>query len=210
MKKIKSEKIKKISTVDVAERAGVSIGTISRVLTGKPDVDPEFRKRVFFACRELNFNPRMSQKCFALVAGNSSDGALSPFTQSFTVNILREFAKLDCSVELCYCNQIESAYHPRFKGAVGIIFSERLLELRNAINLPIVSINQPEVKEGIHSVRSDHYQQGVLAAERFIRDGHKKIGFIENNSHGWGSVQRLSGLRETLLKSEIEFDDIKS
>lgn len=49
---------------DVARRAGVSIGTVSRVLNEFPDVDPELRERVEAAIRELSYRPNARARVF--------------------------------------------------------------------------------------------------------------------------------------------------
>ncbi|MCW5980419.1 MAG: LacI family DNA-binding transcriptional regulator [Bryobacteraceae bacterium] len=49
---------------DVARRAGVSIGTVSRVINRRPDVDPDLRKRVEEAIGELNYRPNARARVF--------------------------------------------------------------------------------------------------------------------------------------------------
>ena len=41
----------------VAERAGVAMSTVSRVVSGHPDVSPGMRKRVLLAVEELGYQP---------------------------------------------------------------------------------------------------------------------------------------------------------
>lgn len=48
--------------LDISLRAGVSIGTVSRVLNGKADVDPFLAERVNLAARELRYALRPSQR----------------------------------------------------------------------------------------------------------------------------------------------------
>ena len=50
---------------DVAERARVSVGTVSRVLNGRPDVKAELRTRVDRAMRELGYRPNARAQSFA-------------------------------------------------------------------------------------------------------------------------------------------------
>lgn len=49
---------------DVAKRANVSIGTVSRVINERPDVDPGLRKRVEVAIRELSYRPNARARSF--------------------------------------------------------------------------------------------------------------------------------------------------
>lgn len=49
---------------DVARRASVSIGTVSRVINARPDVDPELRRRVESAIRDLGYRPNARARVF--------------------------------------------------------------------------------------------------------------------------------------------------
>ena len=50
---------------EVAKRAGVAVGTVSRVLNKQPDVNPKLRKQVLRALRELNYRPNARAQNFA-------------------------------------------------------------------------------------------------------------------------------------------------
>ena len=50
--------------VDVAKRAGVSVGTVSRVINGVPEVTPELRTRVEAAIDELGYRPNSLARSF--------------------------------------------------------------------------------------------------------------------------------------------------
>ena len=55
----------KIRIKDIAERAGVSAGTVDRVLHGRPNVSPEARKKVEQALREMDYHPNMYASALA-------------------------------------------------------------------------------------------------------------------------------------------------
>src|SRR5215471_21592890 len=50
---------------DVANRAGVAVGTVSRVLNNRPDVNPKLRERVQRALKELDYRPNARAQSFA-------------------------------------------------------------------------------------------------------------------------------------------------
>ncbi|MBK7106498.1 MAG: LacI family DNA-binding transcriptional regulator [Ignavibacteriae bacterium] len=50
--------MKKITIVDVAQRAGVSKGTVSAVINGKNSVKPSTRDEILAVMKELNFRPK--------------------------------------------------------------------------------------------------------------------------------------------------------
>ncbi|MBI5961538.1 MAG: LacI family DNA-binding transcriptional regulator, partial [Chloroflexi bacterium] len=63
---------------DVAERAGVGIGTVSRVLNGSPSVSEETREKVLEVIRELGFRPNSAAR--QLSGGKTfTIGVVSPF-----------------------------------------------------------------------------------------------------------------------------------
>lgn len=53
--------MKKVTIAMVAEKAGVSRGTVDRVLNNRPHVSPDQRERVMEAIRELNYIPKKDQ-----------------------------------------------------------------------------------------------------------------------------------------------------
>src|ERR1700739_4759437 len=50
---------------DVARRAGVAVGTVSRVVNNQPDVNLELRERVHCALKELDYRPNARAQVFA-------------------------------------------------------------------------------------------------------------------------------------------------
>ena len=65
-----SEKRRPAVMADVAQRAGVSYQTVSRVLNESPNVRGDTRKRVLAAIRELDYRPNSVAR--ALVTGRSN------------------------------------------------------------------------------------------------------------------------------------------
>ncbi len=55
----------KIRIKDIAERAGVSVGTVDRVLHDRPNVSPPAREKVEKALKEMNYQPNMYASALA-------------------------------------------------------------------------------------------------------------------------------------------------
>src|SRR5256885_1730175 len=72
--------------------------------------------------------------------------------------------------------------------------------------LPLVTINSPLTQHGIHSVRADHYQQGLLATEHYIQRGHRAIGFLCVTAEEWGARERLRGYKDAMAAAGLEID----
>ena len=54
-----------VTIKDVATRAGVAVGTVSRVVNNQPDVNPKLRERVQRALKELDYRPNARAQSFA-------------------------------------------------------------------------------------------------------------------------------------------------
>ena len=80
----------RITIKDVARRAKVAIGTVSRVINQQPGVDPQLRQRVEQAIKQLNYRPNARARSFA----QSSTSVISfiqsnrPLVHPFHVGVL--------------------------------------------------------------------------------------------------------------------------
>jgi len=54
--------MKRITMKDIAEYAGVSVMTVSRVVNNKPNVDPKTRKRILMIIEELGYHPNLDAR----------------------------------------------------------------------------------------------------------------------------------------------------
>ena len=63
---------KRITINTIAERAGVSRGTVDRVLNGRPHVKPEIAERVLRTMRELGYAPPRAEQADALGLSRSA------------------------------------------------------------------------------------------------------------------------------------------
>lgn len=195
-----------ISITDVAREADVSIGTVSRVLNHHPTVTVELRRRVFAASRALHFVPKVPHRCIGVVTGRHSPALPVGYVSVMTSLISRNLAARRYAIELIDVENIELAYEAHVEGVIGVIFDDRLLDLRGIPNLPLVTINHPMVEQGIHSIRADHYQQAVLATEHLIARGHRRIGLLQIQEDEWGSMERRRAYLDTLRAAGIEED----
>lgn len=110
-------------------------------------------------------------------------------------------------VELLDIEQLDEIGSCHIDGAIGVVFDDRVVELSRYPNLPLVTINHPMVEHGIHSVYTDHYEQGALATRHLIENGHKRIGFLAIQPDEWGSAQRQQGYRSMLQQAGLPFDE---
>ena len=83
-----------ISIREVAQLAGVSASTVSRVMNGTAKVDPEKRERVLRVIEETGFVPNVVFPCSFEASSNALSNFASEKFTSFNVNGLFKYAKL--------------------------------------------------------------------------------------------------------------------
>jgi LacI family transcriptional regulator len=204
---------------DVAARAGVGAGTVSRVLNDRPKVSADARARVLAAIAELDYRP--SAMARGLVLGRSQTiGVVVPFfTHASAVERLRGIsaALRDCRYDLVLFN-IESPEHrdEHFASLTGRDRADGLLvmsipppraeldRLRDA-GVPIVLVDA--VGAGVSCVLTDDVEGGRIATRHLLDLGHRDIAFMgdqPDNSFGFtSSTQRQAGYEETLRGAGI-------
>lgn len=175
---------------DVARRAGVGLGTVSRVLNNSPLVSPVTRKRVLDAIAELRYSPSQIARSFAS-GKNYTASAIAPFfTRPSVIERLRGvesalhangYSLVVFNVETAARRDTclhDLARHDRSDGVLIISLTPRedeVVALRES-GLPVALIDTKV--EGMSGVRIDDVAGGQLATRHLIDLGHRRIGFI--------------------------------
>jgi LacI family xylobiose transport system transcriptional regulator len=190
----------------VAKAAGVSLGTVSRVMNGAESVNPELRMRVLRAAREIGFVPRTPTRRLGVVVGRRNPLLPVGYTHIMTA-LIDEFAYArGMAVEQFDVSNLERAWDCGVAAVIGVVFNDAMLELRGLPNLPVLSINHPMAEKGIHSIYTDHHEQGMLATQHLFDRGHSKIAFLGGLRGEWGVEQRLAGYRAAMAAYGVPCD----
>ncbi len=195
---------------DVAEFAGVGIGTVSRVINEEKSVKPATRERVKNAMSVLQFSPnKMASK---LRKNETRNIALlvpvinHPFFAKLAYYVEDEADKYGYSVILVSSQQrvqketdiIDRIHRREVDGAVFVThFAHSAEELKDC---PIVSIDR-FFGEGIPYVTSDNYNATCTAIEFLMQKGCKSIGYIGSKPLVSSEVmERERAYKDTMAK----------
>jgi LacI family transcriptional regulator len=206
---------------DVADLAGVSIATVSRVLNGHPDVSAGTREIVLRVVREHGFSK--NRAAGALSGGRTSlIGVAVPEVEStYFAGILSGAAEAlyerDMRVVLCPTHHeherevvlLDRLMHGTTDGALLVLPYEEEDELQTLLNhgYPFVVVEPRTVLgEGIPCVTATHYAGAVLATRHLLELGHRRIGAILGPDDRLASQERLNGFRGTLATAGISPD----
>jgi DNA-binding LacI/PurR family transcriptional regulator len=199
---------------DVAQRAGVSIATVSRAVNGISTVAPELAERVWSAIREVGYVPNTQAR--ALVSGRSRLLGLivSEITNPFFPELVQEFENL--AVEQGYEVFIGSTnYDPvrteslvrrmlqRSVDGVAIMtfgIEQELIQKLVDRAFPMVFVDSGPDLPNIRVLKVD-YGEGIREAVQHLAAlGHRDIAFISGPLHMRSAVAR----RDAFLKSMSE------
>jgi DNA-binding LacI/PurR family transcriptional regulator len=205
---------------DVAERAGVAVSTVSRVLNDAPGVAAPTRERVRAAMTELRYSPSATARNLSL-GRTQTLAVIAPFfTQPSVVERLRGVDEVvgATAYDLTIFNietpeqrheaMLRVARRDHVDGVLVISLPLTDAEVRGlrGQELPAVLIDAEH--EALPHVVVDDEAGGVLAAEHLLEAGHRRIAFVGDhaeNPFGFvSSERRLRGLRAALGRADVE------
>lgn len=197
----------------VAERAGVSPSTVSRILNGTAQVSAEKRTQVEEVIRELGFRPDPVAR--SLAGGRTmSIGVLTQFIDSpFYGEALRgievelhraHYAPLFVSG---HWNDAEEAsriallQERKVDGLIvltGRLSDEMLVDV--ATTLPVVVTGRRLSAPNLFSIDFDNDEGAKLAVQHLQAKGHRQIAFISGPLDHPDAVQRLNGFTQEMQR----------
>ncbi|MEY9775243.1 MULTISPECIES: LacI family DNA-binding transcriptional regulator [unclassified Arthrobacter] len=200
---------------DVAERAGLSIATVSRALSGKGNVSPRSRERARAAAAELGFV--LSYHASSLASGrNHNVGVVVPSVHRWFFSSVVEGVSatlLDAGYDLTLYNVSEGQerrhsvlndflLRKRVDAviAVSLELSEAEIDQLLAIHRPIVGIGGP--LPGASTIRINDSGIAEAAARHLIQLGHSRIAHMTGDA-AYEQDFRLPGTRQAGFKKAM-------
>jgi len=179
---------------DVAERAGVSIKTASRVVNEEPGVSAAKVEAVQRAVEELNYRPNLGASSLRRADGRTAAiGALfedlaNPFSAGLH-RALEEAARqrhvlvFAGSVEENPDRELQLVRAFTSRGADGLIVvpatnDHRYLETEVLAGTPVVFVDRPPVGYAADCVMTDNRDGSSRAVKHLARHGHERIAFL--------------------------------
>jgi LacI family transcriptional regulator, repressor for deo operon, udp, cdd, tsx, nupC, and nupG len=199
---------------DVAERAGVSVSTVSRALRGSPLVSPETTERVLAAAQALSF--AVSRAASSLATGKLNriavlvSGSLGTWFNGTLLDAVYETLH-QAGQELLIYRTLDTRQRDEFfatlparRNADALIVASLALEITqhrrlSELGMPLVCVNQR--LRGASSVAVDDAAGAAAATRHLLELGHRRIAFVAA-VHAVGSrpssADRVSGYREAM------------
>lgn len=199
---------------DVADRAGVTVTTVSRMLNGRVRVSKKTRDKIEKAMLELEYRPNEMARSLAKKSSNIIGLMVPSVKQYFFAELIQEVedavAAQQCQLLLCISDHEldkENAYYQallgdRVRGIIVASYSQGFDELARR-GAPVVYIER-QSEDGTPYAMMDSFEGGRLAGEHLISKGCRKLLYLSGNaSRNSVSNLRYRGFTEACSASFI-------
>ncbi|MEU0223847.1 LacI family DNA-binding transcriptional regulator [Streptomyces sp. NPDC006284] len=210
---------------EVAARAGVGRGTVSRVINGSPRVSDATRAAVEAAVAELGYVPNTAAR--ALAANRTDAIALvvpepetrffaEPYFSDMLKGVGSELADTEMQLLLIFAGsdrerqrlaQYLAAHRVDGVLLVSVHADDPLPDLLSQLEIPAVISGPRSAAESLASVDSDNFGGARSAVEHLLARGRRRIAHITGRLDVYGAQRRVDGYREALRDAGHEPDE---
>lgn len=202
------EQLHRVTIQDVAKAAGVSTGTVSRVLNKRAGVKAKTHQAVLDAIEILNYQPDQAARELSFRQttriGLHIHGIrrLTPFYMLFLEHLVKELGADGYRLE-----EIPSRSDnlPEYLSDGMILFGAHADDPRvkhlQKHEIPFVLIGH---QAGVRSVSPDDFAGGYQATQHLLRLGHEAILHVTGAMQGQGEYDRYQGYKAALLEAGLE------
>ncbi|WP_427340303.1 LacI family DNA-binding transcriptional regulator [Caloranaerobacter sp. DY30410] len=217
-------KVRNVTIKDVAKKAGVSISTVSRAFNDYSDIKPETRKKILKIADEIGYSPSLLARGIRTsnsrrIAIGIEDYDVEKPNYSFLYKIIMGFKEYASKqgYEVVFLPNLTKNNKNKLPKIVkdnhldgiflmGLKLSDEFYKQVLKGDIPCVLFDIPINKGKVGFVGTDNIKGTSLAMGYFIRNGHRKIAFINGHENAYVSLQRLDGYYLSLMKNEIPID----
>ena len=203
---------------DIAEGAGVSIATVSRVLNGNPRVSDDTRRRVLEVARDLGYAPHASAQNLARKHTRLVSAVVPMMTSAFFVEVLRGVQDhLDATDYdlLVYASRTLDRIDGQLARATQrgradglLVVSTPLTDARaralEASGQPVALVDAYHAD--LDSVTVDNRWGGAVATQHLLDRGHRRIGLLMPAEASGPATRRQSGYLDALALAGVPAD----
>jgi LacI family transcriptional regulator len=204
---------------DVARRSGVSPATVSRVLSGRRNVDPELSEKVRAAVAELGYRPNGVARNLRKASTNLWAVVISDIENPFFTSLVRgleDVAQTE-GYHVVLCNSDEdAAKEAAYASAVlteqmaGVVISPTStaegVEQLAAAKIPMVLIDRRVEGVEADTVLVDNEHGAAEGVKHLIDGGYERIACITGPRRVSTAMDRLAGYRSALRSGGIRYD----
>jgi DNA-binding LacI/PurR family transcriptional regulator len=207
----------------VAEVAGVSVGTVSHVITGSVSVSEPLRIKVQAAIRQLNYHPNHVARSLKTSKTRTLGIIVPDLTISFFPQLIRgaDDAARKREYSLIAVNSDDDA--ERQKNLLSLLRSQCVegillviaatptplsqISLIMEAGISVVCLDRIPDRVPVDSVSVDDLEAARMGVQHLIEMGHRRIAVVTGPGALKNERRRLQGYRQALQRAGMELDD---
>ena len=201
---------------DVAEVAGVSFKTVSRVINGEPGVRPETAEKVMAAVRELGFRRNVIAADFARGGNRSQIGLIiDDISNPFWAKLARAIEDIAAASGRQVITASSDFEPEREHAIIDSLVAHRLggllivpvgrdhsyLAREMELGTAIVFLDRPQGHLEADSITLDDYGGALTATRHLIAHGHRRIALLAQSMRIYTMTERFRGYRDALAEA---------
>lgn len=202
-----------MNIIQIAEMAGVSKSTVSRVLSGNGSVSPKSYEKVMRVVNEIDYQPnpyaRILNKKSTSLIGIIVPDIINPYFPQIIQDIQAICTKHSYRILLCITDSgskneeeyLDMLENMRADGTILLCPTTQVTDISKYDRQAIISVDAV-INDKIPFVCSDFYKGGYLAANKLVENGCTNILHISGHNYYYANQQRHLGF-ETGIKEHL-------
>lgn len=206
-----------LTIAEIAERAGVSVATVSKVVNGRVDVAPRTRSLVESVIRRHGYRRRkraagpaaLVELVFHELRGLYGIEILNGVQQVTREHHLGVVVSELGGRHTPGRGWVEDTLARRPTGVIAVFsgLTEEQSAQLSSRNIPLVLVDPAgEPEPGSPSVGANNWNGGLLATRHLLELGHRRIAVITGPEHALSSRARLDGYRAAMDLAKVPID----
>lgn len=215
-----------VKMLDIANKLGVSVVTVSNALAGRDGVSEQMRRKICETADKMGYRPSNTKsnnrkndlqragKNIGIITSELFVGARGTFYWQLTADIsnclsehnlstIYEIIRTDTEKEGILPNVVtEGKADGLF--VIGQVSRSYIREL-SKIDIPLVFVDFYDSRFDIDSVNSDSFHGGYILTDYLVEKGHKKIGFFGNINATSSINDRFLGYIKCIMENGLEY-----
>ena len=207
-----------VTIYDVAKRAGVGIGTVSRALNDRPNINSETKNRILAIAKELDYTPHSVAQSLASRKTHTIAAIVPFFINYFFVGLLRNiqyglsaqgYSLLLYSLDRVEDKQLlfEKALSERKCDAILVLslqVGQEYAEKFRRTRIPVMLIDN--YNPLLDSISIANERAAETATRHLIKLGHTHIGLINGDYHSFPAQSRMHGFVKAMQEENLPID----
>ncbi len=213
----------KVTISNIAQKAGVSKMTVSRVINRTGPVAPKTEEKIRKLIKELNYHPDHIAQSLSSKTTRTI-GIVIPkkekiFLDNYIAHILSgvsEVLKAEGYKIMLFPVDVENEYEVNGIVQANLVDGLILLKISDDdeyikkisdLSLPSIRINNRDDGENINFIDCENIKGVKLAIDYLYHKGHKKIGFVCGRLDESNGIDRFEGYKKSINELGLEYNE---